>query len=173
MLGVNLEAAQTLERLDRTKLFTTRNVSGNFVYSKGKFLSMRKLGSAILREASPSVILRAEGVRSRALHRGTVGRRSLKRFHEHASLSMRKTGQCNPSRNPSVIPRAEGVTSRASHRGTVGLECFKERASLEAKVHRFVNVQALTGGAGLTLHDTSRVLAFGVPTSFTLDSAKN
>ena len=64
--------------------------------------------------------------------------------------------------SPSVIPRAEGVTRRASHRGTVGLECLKEHASLEAKVQRFVNVQALTGGAGLTLHDTSRVLAFGV-----------
>ena len=76
MLGVTLQAAQTLERLDRTKLLTTRNVSWNFVFSKGKFLSMRKLGSASLCETSLSVILRAEGVTSRALHRGTVGRRS-------------------------------------------------------------------------------------------------
>ena len=37
---------------------------------------MRKLGGASLCEASLSVILRAEGVANRALHRGTVGRRS-------------------------------------------------------------------------------------------------
>ena len=48
---------QTLERLDRTKLLPARYVSWNFVFSKRKFLSMRKLGSASLCEASLSVIL--------------------------------------------------------------------------------------------------------------------
>ena len=69
---------------------------------------------------------------------------------------MRKLGSaslCEASL--SVILRAEGVTSRASHRGTDGLECLKEHASLEGKVQRSVDVEALTGGAGQTLHDTS------------------
>ena len=48
---------QSLERWDKSQLFTTRHVSWIFVFGKGELLSIRKLGSASLREARLNVIL--------------------------------------------------------------------------------------------------------------------
>lgn len=91
---------QTLERLGKPQFLTTRHVS----------FFMGKLGSARIREASHSVILRAGGVTEYTLHQSTEG---VKCLDEHGWRSDKRLGKSNSPRQTQT-PRHHDARGRVS-----------------------------------------------------------